>query len=147
MKWIDIPPVWLLAHLGAVWLLAPYLPLGFGFAWVGVFGTLLLIGGLSLMLMAVYEMHRAKTTPIPHMQPSALVSSGVFGLSRNPIYLGDALILAGVVLRADAPLLLVLVPVFMWIIARRFISAEEGRLRSAFGAAFEDYSQKTRRWL
>ena len=97
--------------------------------------------------MAVWEMHQARTTPIPHMQPSNLVDGGVFAVSRNPIYLGDALVLGGVVLRADAPLLVGLVPVFVWIILVRFIRAEEARLLAAFGDRFVAYTAKTRRWI
>lgn len=107
----------------------------------------MIIGGLTLMLIAVWEMRQQNTTPIPHMEPSHLVSSGIFAVTRNPIYLGDALILAGVVLRADAPLLLVLVVTFVWIIQVRFIRAEEARLRRAFGSDFEAYAARTRRWI
>lgn len=147
MKWIDIPPVWLVAHLVAVWLLAPVLPFGFGFAGAAPLGTFVLIAGLSLMLFAVWEMQRHRTTPIPHMEASHLVTSGIFAVSRNPIYLGDALVLAGVILRADAPLALPLIPLFMWIIVVRFIRAEELRLERAFGPAFVDYCIQTGRWI
>lgn len=147
MKWIDIPPVWLALFLGIVWVIGPYDPLSFGQLGVSALGTFLIIAGLSLMLMAVWEMNQAKTTPIPHMQPSSLVTSGIFAVSRNPIYVGDVLILAGVVARADAPLLVVTVPVFAWIILVRFIRAEEARLAVAFGDRFVDYCTKTRRWL
>lgn len=147
VKWIDIPPVWLALHLAVVWVLAPLDPFSFVIAGTRPLGTFLLIGGLSLMLMAVWEMRQHRTTPIPHMEPDALVSSGVFAISRNPIYLGDALILGGVILRADSPMLLVLIPIFVLIIQKRFIRAEESRLRRAFGAAFDAYCEKTRRWV
>lgn len=147
MKWIDIPPVWLLLHLAVIWVLSPYDPYGFGIAGTRALGVFLIIGGLSLMLMAIWEMRQHNTTPIPHMQPSHLVSGGVFAISRNPIYLGDALILAGVILRADTPLLLPLLVIFVWIIQTRFIRAEEARLRAAFGPEFEAYEARTRRWL
>jgi protein-S-isoprenylcysteine O-methyltransferase Ste14 len=147
MKWIDIPPVWLALFLVFVWVLGPYDPLTFGQLGVSALGTFLIIAGLSLMLMAVWEMGQARTTPIPHMQPSSLVSSGIFAVSRNPIYVGDVLVLAGVVARADAPLMILTVPVFAWIILVRFIRAEEARLTVAFGDRFVDYCTKTRRWL
>ena len=63
---------------------------------------------------------RQKTTVIPHLEASHLVQSGIFSRTRNPIYLGDALVLTGLVLRFDAVLSLVLVPAFVWIIERRF---------------------------
>ncbi len=142
MKWIDLPPIWLLAFAVLTWFSKTILTLPLP-TWLG---TGLVIFGIALMVLAVLQMTRKRTTPIPHMQPSALVDDGIFGFSRNPIYLGDAIVLAGLSLRWDAPLGLLLVPVFMWVIQTRFIIAEEARLRDAFGPAFVAYQAKTRRW-
>ncbi len=141
MKWIDLPPIWLLAFALLTWLNAGTFDLPH------LLGTLLVAIGLILMALAIWEMRRKRTTVIPHMQPSALVDSGIFAYSRNPIYLGDALILAGLSLRWDAPLGLLLLPVFIWVIQKRFIHPEESRLNVAFGPAFVAYTQKTRRWV
>lgn len=142
MKWIDLPPIWLLVFAVLTWFSKNILTLPLP-TWLG---TGLVIFGIALMVMAVLQMTRKRTTPIPHMQPSALVDDGIFGFSRNPIYLGDAIVLAGLSLRWDAPLGLLLVPVFMWVIQTRFIIAEEARLKDAFGPAFVAYQAKTRRW-
>ncbi len=99
------------------------------------------------MLLAVTEMRKRRTTIIPHRDADALVTSGIFKRSRNPIYMGDALILLGLILRWDVPLALPLVPLFVWIIERRFIIPEEGRLRTKFRQDFHRYSEKTRRWV
>jgi len=56
-------------------------------------------------------------------------------------------VLAGLILRFDAVLSLPLVPVFVWIIERRFILSEEDRMRKEFRADFARYEQKVRRWL
>ena len=92
-------------------------------------------------------MRKRRTTIIPHRDADVLVTSGIFKRSRNPIYLGDALILLGLILRWDAPLALPLAPVFVWVIERRFIIPEENRLRSKFRQEFYRYTQKTRRWV
>jgi protein-S-isoprenylcysteine O-methyltransferase Ste14 len=147
MKWIDIPPAWLVLHLVAVWVTAPHAPLRTDSPSIIQAGSLCIGLGLALALIAVATMSRARTTAIPHRQPASLVTSGVFGWSRNPIYLGDALILAGAVLRAQAPILLLAVPVFVWVITRRFIEPEEARLEHGFGSAFEAYRSRTRRWI
>ena len=76
-----------------------------------------------------------------------MIRSGIFKRTRNPIYLGDALILAGLILRFDAVLALVLIPVFVWLIERRFIIGEEDRMRRQFRADFARYERKVRRWL
>ena len=103
-------------------------------------------GGL-LALLAVYEMRRQRTTVVPHREAQALVSTGIFSRSRNPIYLGDILILAGFILSWDAVLSLPLVPIFLWILEKRFVLPEEDRLRRKFRADFARFCEKTRRWL
>lgn len=143
LKWVDIPPVWLLATLGVAWIQGQGVSAGL----LPLVGTVLLLAGLVLMVAAVVQMVIARTTPVPHMQPQRLVATGVFGVSRNPIYLGDLLVLAGCCLRWDAWLSLILVPVLGWVLTRRFILPEEARLRQAFGAGFDAYAAKTRRWI
>lgn len=99
------------------------------------------------MLLAVTEMRRQKTTILPHETPSRLVQSGIFTRSRNPIYLGDVMILAGLILYFDAVLSLPLIPIFTWILEKRFILKEEDRMRRIFRADWARYEQKVRRWL
>lgn len=100
-----------------------------------------------LMLLAVSEMRKHRTTVTPHLNADHLVVSGIFKRSRNPIYLGDVLILTGLILRWDAVLALPLIPVFISILERRFIVLEENRLRITFRADFAKYCQRVRRWL
>lgn len=149
LKWIDIPPVWLLAALGAAYGIAQRRPLGLSLDHpVTQFLAAVLIGaGLIMMLLAVSEMRRQKTTVIPHLEADRLVQSGIFKRSRNPIYLGDVLVLAGFILRWDAVLALVLVPVLFWVLETRFVIPEEDRLRRKFRQDFHRYTEKTRRWL
>lgn len=149
LKWIDIPPMWLLGFAALAWVQASYYPfgLGFGGAWADFAGGVLVGGGLVLMAMAFAEFRRHRTTVIPHQEAERLITSGIFKRSRNPIYLGDSLILLGLILRWDAVLALPLVPLFVWVIEKRFIIAEEDRLRRKFRRDFAHYCQKTRRWL
>lgn len=146
---MDIPPVWLVAALGISWWQVRAWPLGlsFGGAWVDFVGGLLVGGGLVLMALAVFEMRRQRTTVIPHLEADRLVTSGIFSRTRNPIYLGDLLVLLGLILRWDAVLSLPLVPIFLWVIEKRFVIPEEDRLRRKFRADFARYCQKTRRWI
>ena len=149
MKWIDLPPVWLAGFAALAWAQSGYLPMGldFGGGWADFAGGVLVGGGLLLMALAFAEFRRHRTTVIPHMTPSSLIQSGIFSRTRNPIYLGDALILAGLILRWDAVLSLVLVPIFVWVIERRFILPEEDRMRRVFRADFARYAEKVRRWV
>lgn len=149
MKWIDIPPVWLLAAVIATWFIGQAQPFGLSldFPITQLLGGLLVGAGIILMALAAMEMRKQRTTIIPHKEADSLVTSGIFKLTRNPIYLGDAAILAGLALRWDAVLALVLVPIFIWIIEKRFIILEENILRRKFRADFAHYEQKTRRWV
>lgn len=153
MKWIDIPPVYLVAAIAVAWAQARFAPLGLSFGaargwyWADMLGGLMVGAGLLLLALAMIEMRNKRTTVIPHRDADALVDSGIFSRSRNPIYLGDALILTGAILRLDAVLALLLVPLFIWVIERRFIVPEEDRLRRKFHTAFVKYTQKTRRWI
>ncbi|MGI3170813.1 methyltransferase family protein [Pseudooceanicola sp. C21-150M6] len=149
MKWLDMPPVWLAAAVLLAWAQAHSLPMGlhFGGAWADFLGGLLVGAGFILLALAITEMRRKRTTVIPHMEAASLVTTGIFSRSRNPIYLGDALILLGLILYWDAVLSLPLLPIFVWLIEKRFIIPEEDALRRKFRADFARYCQKTRRWV
>lgn len=149
LKWFDLPPVWLALFLAVVWWATQLgFATQFGDPVRGLIGWLLVAVGVILMALAIFEMTRRRTTVIPHMQPTALVKTGIFAISRNPIYLGDALILAGFTLIWGASILFLLViPAFMFVITRRFVTAEEMRLEQAFGRDFTTYCGSTRRWI
>lgn len=147
MRIFDWPPVWLAAALLLVWGFDWLLPWGmFGALGRGI-GAALVFLGLGLMLLAAAQMYRAQTTVIPRRKAQRLVTSGVFRLSRNPIYLGDALVLAGVILAWDVPVALPLLLGFILVIQHRFILAEEAALRAAFATDYAAWAAKTRRWL
>lgn len=109
-------------------------------------GLALGLAGGGLMAVAVVQMGLARTTVVPRRAPNALVTTGIFALSRNPIYLGDALVLAGACLWFEAIPALPLVVLFMAVIQRRFIRGEEAVLRAHFGAEFDAWAAHTRRW-
>lgn len=148
-KWLDIPPTWLAVCLGlAYWLgRAQVFGLSLGHPMTQFLAAVLIGAGGILMLLAITEMRRHKTTVIPHLEANRLVQSGIFKRSRNPIYLGDVLILTGFILRWDAIAALPLIPVLFWVLEKRFILPEEDRLRRKFRQDFYRYTQKTRRWV
>lgn len=147
LRHLDYPPVWLLAFLGVAWAQTVLLPLPFGAGWAPVLGGAIALLGAALMLAALPSFLAARTTIVPHRPPSALITTGLYRLSRNPIYLADVLILAGLAIRWQAWLALLLVPLFMRILTRRFILPEEARLAAAFGAEYRSFAARTRRWL
>ena len=127
---------------------APNFGLGIALGnWASPLGKVLFGAGLVLTAMAVWQFSRAKTTLIPHQPPNALITSGIFAYSRNPIYLADVLMLSGVILFWGAVLALPLVPLFAIVIRKRFIDGEEKRLEDAFPTEFQAYYSTTRRWI
>jgi protein-S-isoprenylcysteine O-methyltransferase Ste14 len=143
---IDLPPVWLAGHVAVAWVLALISPAVFGGVgdWLG---PALVALGVGITFVAAAQMTLARTTVIPRRNPSAMVTTGVFAWSRNPIYLADALMLLGAILWLDAILALPLVAVFVWLIQTRFIRDEEARLTLAFGPEFDLWAARTRRWF
>ncbi|MDH3667286.1 MAG: isoprenylcysteine carboxylmethyltransferase family protein [Paracoccaceae bacterium] len=142
---LNLPPVWLIGFIGLAWVIAKaWAPLGAGFAWAG-WG---LIGAaLILFAWAVIQFRRAGTTIVPGEAPSALVEGGPFRLSRNPIYLADLLILAGIALILGAPLALLLIVPFQQVLVRLFILPEETILERDLRAPYLAYKARVRRWL
>lgn len=139
LREMDIPPVWLGLALVLAWAMSGS---GWHFA-----GAVLVLAGLTVMAAALWQMRRARTTFIPRRDPAAMVTGGIFGLSRNPIYLGDALVLLGAVVWWGSWLALPLVPVFMLWITRRYILDEEARLQRGFGPAYQSWALRVPRWL
>lgn len=105
--------------------------------------------GVAVMLAALLSFRRARTTinPMRPQESSKLVSTGVFGLTRNPMYLGMLLLLLawaaylGTLWTLAGPLL------FAAYITRFQILPEERALSGLFGASFTAYTAKVRRWL
>lgn len=144
---LDIPPVWLIICLGLAYLVG-WITAGLtsSFALTKALGALLACAGIALMFWALATFRAHATSVVPHQMPKRMITTGPFAFSRNPIYLGDAMVLAGAILWWGHWLALVLIPTFVLVIQRRFIAPEEGRLKESFGADFQKYAEKTRKW-
>lgn len=147
LNWLDWPPLWTLGGVLVIWLTAQL--------WaVPVFGRFapglalaLAVHGVWLMGHAALTMWRARTTVNPRGTPTALVTGGLFGLSRNPIYLGDAFVLCAAAVWWDTALGFLVVAGFVWIVTERFIKVEERRLLAAFGEPAAEWFTRVRRWV
>ena len=112
-------------------------------------GAAVIALALLAPLAAIVQFWRARTTVDPHRpeRARALVTSGVYAFTRNPMYLGLALLLLGwAMLLGDAagfagP------PLFMWLIERVQIRAEERRLSERFGEDYATYVRHVNRWI
>ena len=144
---LDIPPVWLLGFLVLAYAIGRVLPImAQSYGPAKALGALLIVAGVGLMVWALAVFRAHATSVVPHQMPKRMITTGPFAISRNPIYLGDAMVLAGASLWWGHGFALGLIPVFCAVIQRRFIAPEEGRLKESFGDDFQEYAQKTRRW-
>lgn len=114
-----------------------------------VLAAVLLSAGLAVALLAVWQFRRAGTTvhPLRPQHSTALVRHGIYRYSRNPMYLGMALVLLAWSVWLAAPLALLGVIGFIAWIQRFQIRPEERVLAARFAAAYSDYCQRTRRWI
>lgn len=109
---------------------------------------LLVVAAVILAVISARSFRRAGTTLRPGGGDStALVMAGPFRYSRNPMYLALSLILLGLAVMLGSLGPLIVVPVFMALIQRDFILAEEHALAQRFGADYQDYCRRVRRWL
>ncbi|MGL4320422.1 MAG: methyltransferase family protein [Paracoccaceae bacterium] len=142
----ESPPTWLALFLVLLWVQSQVLPLIAPLPQTRHLGMLFILGGIAIVLIAALQFRSHKTTILPREVPAAMIDTGLYGYSRNPIYLGDALILAGCALRWDLAGL-VLVPLFCLVITNRFIRGEEASMRAQFGAAYDRYAAQVRQWV
>ena len=110
-------------------------------------GGVMIASGIALMAVGIRNFSRADT-PVPSNQAvRALVTSGIHGWSRNPIYVGMLLLYAGIGVAARSPWILILaLPLFV-ILRYGVVAREEAYLERRFGDAYRDYKAHVRRWL
>jgi protein-S-isoprenylcysteine O-methyltransferase Ste14 len=143
-----LPPTYFLASLGLMAALAFALPLVHILSWPWrVLGAAPIAAGVWLNLAADRAFRARGTTVRPFERSSALVSDGVFRISRNPMYLGMILILLGVATLLGSLSPFLVAAGFAAIIETRFIRVEERMLAETFGEAWRAYCRRTRRWL
>lgn len=152
MRTLDlrIPPALVtLAAAFVMWLIAWLLPsLRLAVRPIGLAGAIALLG-VAVILMGVMEFRRSRTSVNP-MNPAAassLVVTGVFRVTRNPMYLGMAMILLAWAVFLSNPLSVLGVAGFVAYMNCFQIGPEETALRAMFSSEFAAYGSRVRRWL
>jgi len=112
--------------------------------WIG--GALIVLW-LALAAWAIGVFRRAGTTPDPTGDVTAFVTDGPFRVSRNPMYLGLLLFQVGAAFLLSNAWVLLLVPLCFLLLDRVVIVGEERYLAAKYGAAYDDYRHRVRRWL
>ena len=144
------PPLIFLAGLG-FGLLADRLlgipPMDISMPLRGGFGLTLGVSGAALIAAALGRFGKAGTPAEPWKPTTALTTSGVYRLTRNPMYVGMAILLAGLAVGLGSWGALFALPLVCLIIDRFVIVREERYLEDLFGDSYATYRNRVRRWL
>jgi protein-S-isoprenylcysteine O-methyltransferase Ste14 len=112
-----------------------------------VLGAFLIAINFGFGLPALRVMLQANTSPNPGRPSTALVLSGSYGFTRNPMYLGLTLLFAGLLTFFQVSWGLLLVPLLVWLVSAWVIIPEETYLENKFGEEYLHYKSKVRRWI
>lgn len=148
---IHIPPVVVVLLIGTLmrWVAGHAWSGSFRLPGQGLVAGMLLSLGLLIPVLGVHRFRVADTTvdPLHPEKASALVDRGVYRYSRNPMYLGLALLLAGWGIRLGSLAGLLGVPLFVIYMRYFQIGPEEEAMEKRFGEAYREYRSKVRRWI
>jgi protein-S-isoprenylcysteine O-methyltransferase Ste14 len=148
------PPVLFLGALLLGLVADQLLPLPFPVSRIGLSGWVSTITAGSLILVGIGVLaggirnFSSAATPVQGTKPTrALVTTGIHGWSRNPIYLGMFFIYAGIGIAVRSPWVLILTPPLAITLRYGVVAREEAYLERRFGRAYRDYKARVRRWL
>ena len=103
--------------------------------------------GIAISYAAENQFHQAGTTVDPFKESSRLVTDGLYRFSRNPMYLGMALVLVGVAILLGSLAPFAVIACFVGWVHRQFIRVEEEMMRTQFGQDWLEYRAEVRRWI
>lgn len=110
-------------------------------------GCLPLLFGIALNLKADKAFKKNHTTVKPFEESTVLITTGVFRLSRHPMYLGMLFILIGIGILMGTLMPFLVIPVFALLMEVMFVRIEEQMLANRFGTTWQEYQAKVRRWI
>ncbi len=143
-----IPPIYFFGALLAAWALHAWMPITrIVPAPFNLIGAAFVAAGLGIALWGAGLFKRAGTPVKPFTPSTALVTGGIYRVTRNPMYLGMASVLLGEALMLGTLSAFVVLPLFVWQIQRKFVIPEEAFLEEIFGARYAAYKSRVRRWL
>jgi protein-S-isoprenylcysteine O-methyltransferase Ste14 len=112
-----------------------------------ILGFPLVLAGLLLGGSAFKAQRRVGTTPNPYQPTTVLVETGPYRFTRNPMYIGMALIAAGLAFLLNAFWALLLIPGMLFSVDRGMVSKEEQYLEARFGEDYQEYKSRVPRWV
>ena len=143
-----IPPVYLVLTLGLMWFCHRFFPIRQYIDEPVVYlGVVPVLFGITMAAVSAAKFKLLKTGLEPFDEATALVTSGFYRISRNPMYIGMFMMLSGVAVLMGSLGAWLPVPAFVLIIRNNFVLGEERFMEAAFGQQYLDYKSKVRRWL
>jgi protein-S-isoprenylcysteine O-methyltransferase Ste14 len=112
-----------------------------------ILGGALLLAGLALLFSFERSFTQKQTPANPWRPTTAIATNGPYRFTRNPAYVGMALVYVGIALCSQALWVLLPLPVVLAIIDRGVIVREERYLERKFGQEYLDYKHRVRRWV
>ncbi len=110
-------------------------------------GIVLIMIALFFNIPALYQFAKTRNTIVTIKPARSLQTKGIYGLTRNPMYLSLLLVYTGLSFLTGNWWTLLLLPVLFMVINQFIIKPEERYLKRAFGQTYLDYKKKVRRWL
>jgi len=144
------PPLIYIGGLAVGWFVGRelHLPsLGLGRGPREIVAAGLIIAGMAVMTAGAGLFMRRRTAIIPFKPASVLVNSGIYGWTRNPMYLGMALAYGGLAVLFNSLAALVVLPIVLAVVQTQVIAREEAYLERAFGKEYLAYKGQVRRWI
>lgn len=144
------PPVIGLAAAALIWLLAGWVPaLAISFPGQTVLALVIAALGAMLDIVSIGQFFKKKTTvnPLTPHKAETLVISGLYRITRNPMYLGLAFLLTAWMIHLGNPAGILVLAAFFWFLTEFQIKPEETVLRERFGSEYDAYMRSVRRWI
>ncbi len=129
--------------------LSTYLIKPIKFPKIEIIGGLILVIGLVIGILAIFLFKKDKTTlnPINPEKATSLVTTGIFSISRNPMYLGLLFVISSTILFFGSWLGIIILIFFIWYINKFQIIPEEEAMEKLFGNKYNEYKKNVRRWI
>ncbi len=115
--------------------------------WYWAIGVLLFLVGTGCTGQGARLFSQAGTNIVPFSESTTLVTHGLYAYTRNPMYLGMVIALAGIAFFLNERWPWLVIPAFAALIQWRFIHHEEQLMENTFGDAYLAYKSRVRRWL
>jgi protein-S-isoprenylcysteine O-methyltransferase Ste14 len=149
-RWVPMPPTYVWAAIVLMVALHFVCPgikrlVPWPYNWIG--GAVVIVAGIALAWVPELQFRKVGTEIKPFRDSSHLVTTGLYRISRHPMYLGMALVLVGVFVVLNSLVPAIVIPAFVVVITIRFIIPEERDMARQFGEQYLAYKRKVRRWI